>query len=59
MIQRAMEDLPALYEADETAWLDAMSELVRQGRHDQLDYAHLAEYLADMAGRDRRGTIIA
>ena len=54
MIQRAVEDLPALYEADETAWLDAMSELVRQGRLDQLDYAHLAEYLEDMARRDRR-----
>ena len=54
MIQRAVEDLPALYEADETAWLDAMSELIRQGRLDQLDYAHLAEYLEDMARRDRR-----
>ena len=54
MIQRAAEDLPALYESDETAWLDAMSELIRQGRLDQLDYAHLEEYLADMARRDRR-----
>ena len=54
MNQRTAEDLPALYEADETAWLDAMSELIREGRHDQLDYAHLAEYLADMARRDRR-----
>ncbi len=54
MIQRAIEDLPALYESDETAWLEAMSELVRQGRHDQLDYAHLEEYLADRARRDRR-----
>ncbi len=54
MIQRAVEDLPALYEGDETAWLDAMSELIRQGRLDQLDYAHLMEYLEDMARRDRR-----
>jgi hypothetical protein len=54
MIQRAAEDLTALYEADETAWLDAMSELIREGRHDQIDYAHLGEYLEDMAGRDRR-----
>ena len=54
MIQRAAEDLSSLYESDETAWLDAMSELIRQGRHDQLDYAHLMEYLEDMARRDRR-----
>jgi len=44
----------ALYELDETAWLDAMSELIRQGRLDELDYPNLAEYLADMARRDRR-----
>ncbi len=54
MIQRAAEDLPALYEADETAWLDAMAGLIRGGRLDQLDYLHLAEYLEDMARRDRR-----
>lgn len=54
MIQRAIEDLPALYESDETAWLEAMSELIRLGRLEQLDYAHLAEYLDDMARRDRR-----
>ncbi len=54
MIQRAVEDLTSLYNEDETAWLDAMSELIRQGRLDQLDYAHLEEYLADMARRDRR-----
>jgi len=54
MIQRIAEDLSALYEADETAWLDAMAELIRRGRLDQLDYAHLMEYLEDMARRDRR-----
>jgi len=54
MIQRAAEDLSTLYEADETAWLDAMAELIRQGRFDRLDYAHLREYLEDMAKRDRR-----
>ncbi len=48
------EPLAALYEADETAWLDAMSDLVAEGRFAELDRAHLAEYLADMAKRDRR-----
>src|SRR5215210_6289947 len=43
-----------LYEQDETAWLEAMSELIRQDRLDEVDYPNLAEYLADMARRDRR-----
>src|SRR5437763_12696505 len=43
-----------LYEQDETAWLEAMSELIRLGRLDEVDYPNLAEYLADMARRDRR-----
>jgi hypothetical protein len=44
----------ALYEHDETAWLEAMAELIRTGRLDEVDYPNLAEYLADMARRDRR-----
>lgn len=43
-----------LFEQDETAWLETMAELIRLGRHDELDYANLAEYLTDMARRDRR-----
>jgi hypothetical protein len=43
-----------LYESDETAWLEAMSALIKQGRLDEVDYPNLAEYLADMARRDRR-----
>jgi hypothetical protein len=46
--------LHELYEQDETAWLDSMSELVRLNRLDALDYANLAAYLSDMAARDRR-----
>lgn len=46
--------LETLYEQDETAWLEAMSELIRLGRFDAVDYPNLAEYLADMAARDRR-----
>jgi hypothetical protein len=54
MTVRTLENLPSLYEDDETAWLEAMAELVRAGRVDDLDLIHLAEYLSDMAGRDRR-----
>jgi hypothetical protein len=46
--------LSVLYEQDETAWLDAMAELIRLGRLDEVDYPNLAEYLGDMARRDRR-----
>lgn len=54
MTPQSVEVLPDLYEADETAWLDSMAELIQQGRFDELDYLHLGEYLADMARRDRR-----
>ena len=43
-----------LYEQDETAWLEAMSALIAEGRYAELDYPNLSEYLADMAKRDRR-----
>lgn len=49
-----VESLSALYERDETAWLEAMSELAAQRLYAELDYPHLSEYLADMARRDRR-----
>jgi len=49
------EPLTLLYEADETAWLEAMSELAAQRRFEEMDHVHLAEYLSDMAKRDRRG----
>jgi hypothetical protein len=45
---------PDLYEADETAWLEAMARLIREGNVAELDYPHLAEYLEDMARRDKR-----
>src|SRR5829696_8597908 len=54
MVQRTPQTLAALYEADETAWLDETAELIRAGRFDQLDAPNLAEYLTDMAKRDRR-----
>jgi hypothetical protein len=54
MVVRAAEGLPSLYERDETAWLETMAELARDGRAEELDLTHLAEYLSDMARRDRR-----
>jgi hypothetical protein len=46
--------LNVLYEHDETAWLEAMAELIRLGRLEALDYPNLAEYQADRARRDGR-----
>lgn len=48
------QDLRVLYERDETAWLEVMSELAASGRFAEMDHLHLSEYLADMARRDRR-----
>lgn len=46
MIQKAIT-LVDLYKRDETAWLEAMAELLQQGRLDEIHYAHLQEYLSD------------
>jgi hypothetical protein len=46
--------LSDLYLADETAWLEAMAELIESGNRSDLDFANLREYLSDMAKRDRR-----
>ncbi len=46
--------LASLYLEDETAWLEAMSGLVREGRVDELDLPNLAECLHDMALSQRR-----
>jgi hypothetical protein len=46
--------LSAIYEQDETAWLEVMSTLAAEGRYAEMDHLHLSEYLADMAKRDRR-----
>ena len=54
MVLRAEATLAALYEADETAWLEATADLARCGRLAEIDADTLAEYLTDMAKRDRR-----
>ncbi len=50
----ATTNLADLYLEDETAWLEAMAERIQAGAIDELDFAHLQEYLTDMAIRDRR-----
>ena len=54
MVQRAPVASAALYELDETAWLETTAELIRHGRLDAVELGTLAEYLTDMAKRDRR-----
>ena len=54
MLPRTPPALDTLYETDETAWMDLTAELVRTGRFDQIDATALAEFLNDMARRDRR-----
>ena len=49
-----MLPLSVIFEQDETAWLEIMAHLAAEGRYDEMDHAHLSEYLADMAKRDRR-----
>ncbi len=43
-----------LYEADEHLWIEAQIEALRTGRTDQLDRAHVIEYLTETTIRDRR-----
>ena len=54
MTSAQMTELSALYEEDETAWLEIMAEIVAQKRFAEIDYRNLSEYLSDMGIRDRR-----
>ena len=54
MTTRTLDAPPDLDRRDETAWLDEMAGLARAGRAQDLDLPGLAEYLSDMAARDRR-----
>jgi hypothetical protein len=54
MVQRTPPATAAVYEVDETAWLERTAELVRSGRLAEVELKTLAEYLTDMARRDRR-----
>jgi len=54
MVQQRAQAVDSLYDTDETAWLEATAELVRLRHWEAVDAAHLAEYLDDMARRDKR-----
>ena len=54
MIATNQPTLQQLFDQDETAWLETMAHLSSEGRHAEMDYANLSEYLTDMAKRDRR-----
>lgn len=54
MVERSPGAPATLYEVDETAWLEATADLIRQGRFGEIEREVLAEYLTDMARRDRR-----
>ena len=54
MVTTDLMPLDLLYQNDETAWLEAMSALAAEERLAEMDFRNLAEYLADMATRDRR-----
>ena len=43
-----------LYEADETAWLDATVEQIRSKKYDKIDFVNLEEFLESMAASGRR-----
>jgi hypothetical protein len=57
MVQRTPPPTPALYETDETGWLEATAELVRTGRLTEVDTASLVEYLTDTTRRDRKEVV--
>ena len=54
MIQQGVAPSQTCTRQTRPVWLDAMADLVQQGRLDELDYAHLGEYLSDMARSDRQ-----
>jgi hypothetical protein len=54
MIEQTPALTDALYEVDETAWLESTAELIRNRQWEEIDFDSLAEYLTDMARRDRR-----
>jgi hypothetical protein len=54
MVQHHASTLAELYEAGETAWLDATAELCAHERYAEFDNVHLGELLSDMARRDQK-----
>lgn len=46
-------DLASLYERDIALWSEQTVELLRQGRFDELDVAHLIDEVGDLSKRER------
>ena len=59
MIAVPTETLSELYEKDETAWLDAMAELVQFGQTDAFDLPNLHDYLIPWPTATARKCFIA
>lgn len=57
MVQPSPAATAALYETDETGWLETVAELLRRRESGAVDLDVLAEYLTDMAKRDRREVV--
>jgi hypothetical protein len=59
MTSTQVEPLTELYEADETAWLEAMAQLAARRAAAELDYEHLAEssptWRSAIVGKSRVG----
>jgi hypothetical protein len=53
-VEKPRQKLAALYEPDETAWLERSVDLIKQGRFEELDYVNLIDCLEAMAISQRR-----
>lgn len=54
VVPRLPDEAASYYETDEHGWMGDQAAALRAGRWDQVDRVHLAEFLDDMAARDRR-----
>ena len=48
------KSVAALYDTDLYAWANTNADLLRQGKYDQIDVAHLIEEIEDMGKNDQR-----
>ena len=54
-IQLDAQAVAALYDTDLYAWANTNAELLRQGKYQQVDIAHLIEEIEDMGKSEQRG----
>lgn len=53
-MRKNMDEISALFEADEHLWIDSQISALESGDMERVDRPHLIDYLNEMAGRDRR-----